>query len=100
MGLHYDPKIFRNPGKWDPYRFSKEEKNNQNPYAFFGFGQGPRNCIGMRFTILEIKLTIIALIREFEILPNENTPKVTTFDRNSALGAAKEDLLVNFAPRN
>jgi len=31
-----------------------------------GFGQGPRGCIGMRFALLEAKIALAAIVREFE----------------------------------
>ena len=31
-----------------------------------GFGQGPRSCLGMRFALLEAKMALAAVIREFD----------------------------------
>lgn len=45
-GLHHDPKYFPNPGKFDPERFSDENKANIVPGTYVPFGVGPRNCIG------------------------------------------------------
>ena len=44
--LHYDPKYFPDPEKFDPERFSDENKHKIVPYTFLPFGDGPRNCIG------------------------------------------------------
>lgn len=41
-----DPEHFPNPDKFDPDRFSAENKGNMNPYTYLPFGIGPRNCIG------------------------------------------------------
>lgn len=42
--MHHDPQYYPNPGKFDPERFTKEEKEKRNPYTYLPFGQGPRNC--------------------------------------------------------
>ncbi len=51
-----DEKYFNNPEKFDPDNFSPEKKSERNPYAFLAFGQGPRNCIGMRFALLQVQI--------------------------------------------
>lgn len=45
-GMHRDPKYYPNPEKFDPERFSDENKHNITPGTYAPFGLGPRNCIG------------------------------------------------------
>jgi len=45
-GFHRDPKYFENPMKFDPERFSEENKDTIEPNTYFPFGLGQRNCIG------------------------------------------------------
>ena len=38
--IHHDEQYFSNPQKFDPERFSLENKSKLTPYAFLAFGQG------------------------------------------------------------
>lgn len=44
--LQNDPQYFPDPKKFDPERFSDENKNNIVPGTYIPFGIGPRNCVG------------------------------------------------------
>ncbi|KAH1027134.1 hypothetical protein HUJ05_000702 [Dendroctonus ponderosae] len=73
FGFHRDPKNFENPTKFDPERFSDENKSNIKPYTYVPFGAGPRNCIGSRFALLEMKALFYHLLLNFEIEPTKST---------------------------
>ena len=90
---HHDEEYFPNPNKFDPERFNAENKPKikANTYMPFGDGQcdiqklklenlmnfynvlGPRNCIGLRFGQMQVKIGIVKLIRNYQFTANNKT---------------------------
>lgn len=48
-----------------PDRFHPNEMKKRNPSAFAPFSLGPRNCIGMRYAYIEMKIVLATLLRHF-----------------------------------
>ncbi|CAN7938645.1 unnamed protein product [Ixodes hexagonus] len=73
--LQHDPNLWSEPEKFDPERFSAENKHRIDPMAFQTFGNGPRNCVGMRFAQLEIKLTLAKMLATYKLILDERHVK-------------------------
>ncbi|CAL8086117.1 unnamed protein product [Orchesella dallaii] len=72
--IHDDPKFYEHPDKFYPEHFTAERKAERNPYAYLPFGTGPRNCIGMRFALVQTKSAIAHLVHNFRIETSSKTP--------------------------
>ncbi|XP_042890641.1 cytochrome P450 3A41-like [Penaeus japonicus] len=65
--LHHDQRYWPEPEKFDPTRFFPENKDRIVSGTYLPFGLGPRNCIAMRFALMEAKLALARTVLEFEL---------------------------------
>ncbi|KAJ2939788.1 hypothetical protein O0L34_g17980 [Tuta absoluta] len=97
--IHMDPEHFPDPEKFDPDRFSDENKHNIKPFTFMPFGMGPRNCIGSRFALLELKVLLYNLVLNFKFLRSPKTPDPIKLEPGSFTIKAKGGTIVRIEPR-
>ncbi|ALC40922.1 Cyp4e2 [Drosophila busckii] len=66
VALGYDDRVFKEPHRFRPERFETEKPG---PFEYVPFSAGPRNCVGQKFALLEIKTVVSKIVRCFEVLP-------------------------------
>jgi cytochrome P450 family 4 len=74
--LNKDPAYFENPESFIPERFDDANEKSENPFVYVPFSAGPRNCIGQKFAMLELKSTICNVLRNFELIAGAVEPKL------------------------
>lgn len=97
--IHRDETYYPEPDKFDPERFSEENKHKIKPFTYLPFGVGPRNCIGSRFALLEVKIIIAHILRKFEIVPIKSTPIPLTFSKDNVNPVSDKGYWVGLKPR-
>ncbi|XP_050245913.1 cytochrome P450 CYP749A22-like isoform X1 [Quercus robur] len=68
LAPHHDPKIWgEDVHLFKPERFSEgiAKATNNNIAAFFPFGIGPRNCLGMNFATTEAKIALSMILQRY-----------------------------------
>ncbi|XP_048223856.1 cytochrome P450 3A9-like [Perognathus longimembris pacificus] len=91
--LHHDPRCWEDPEEFHPERFSKKNKDNIDSCMYLPFGAGPRNCIGMRFALVTMKLAIVRVLQNFSFKACEETQVPLKLDRQSLLKPQKPIVL-------
>lgn len=93
--IHHDANHFNDPFTFDPDRFSPENQGSIEPYTYLPFGQGPRRCIGERFSLMEVKLAIFRLVKKFKFTPNEKTTIPIQFTKTPTTMLQCKDIIVS-----
>ncbi|XP_018562121.1 cytochrome P450 4C1 [Anoplophora glabripennis] len=96
--IHRSEKTWPNPEKFDPDRFLPENCQDRHPFAFVPFSAGPRNCIGQKFAILELKVALCGILRNFELQPVD-TPDSIVLVPDMVLRAQNDTIRIKFVPR-
>ncbi|KXJ73267.1 hypothetical protein RP20_CCG016130 [Aedes albopictus] len=100
IAIHNDPRYYPNPDKFDPERFSEENKSKINPAAYIPFGAGPRNCIGSRLALMEMKMIVYYLLREFSFEPTEKTQIPLRLTMSGFTLQGEKGVWLEFKPRS
>ena len=91
--IHHSDEFYEEPEKFTPERFLPENRHKLVPYTYLPFGAGPRNCIGMRFALLEAKMALAAILLKFKFLPSNRTPVRPDYSKAQILLTAKDIFL-------
>lgn len=97
--LHRSEEHWEDPDNFIPERM--EDMSRINPLVYQPFGAGPRNCIGMRFAMLEMKICFVRLMQEFRFVATDQTPAYPIDLEFSGIALkAVEEVILKIEPLN
>ncbi|XP_055608303.1 cytochrome P450 4d2-like [Uranotaenia lowii] len=67
--MHHDPRLYPEPKRFDPDRFTDEAISRRHPFSFIPFGAAPRLCVGQKYAMVELKLVLSMLLNKFKFFP-------------------------------
>ncbi|EDV95133.1 probable cytochrome P450 6v1 [Drosophila grimshawi] len=97
LAIQHDPQYWPEPDRFDPERFSAENKPKQTPMSYLPFGAGPHNCIGLHIGQLMIKLGLIYFLRQHRVEFCDKTVERISFDAKFALLASEHCIYLKIA---
>lgn len=99
IAIQNDPKYFPNPEKFDPERFSEDNKDNIQPFTYIPFGSGPRNCIGSRFVLLECKIVFFYILSSYHIKVGKKSETIIKMKKNTGNMSTENGFWFRLTPR-
>ncbi|XP_030566750.1 probable cytochrome P450 28c1 [Drosophila novamexicana] len=99
-GLHHDPNFYPEPQEFRPERFLNGGlKRFQQLGVFLGFGNGPRQCVGIRLGLTQTKAALAAIVRRYEVFVNGRTLDGIELDPFIFVGAHKGGIWLDLKVR-
>ncbi|XP_062137472.1 probable cytochrome P450 6a21 [Drosophila sulfurigaster albostrigata] len=83
--MHRDEALYPNPNDFNPDNFEPERVKNRDSVEWLPFGDGPRNCIGMRFGEMQARIGLVKILTKFRFLVCGQTPIPIKYDIKSFL---------------
>ncbi len=94
-GIHHDPDIYPNPETFDPDRFLPDAVQKRHSLSHIPFGDGPRNCIGLRFGLMQTKVGLATILKNFELTPCSRSTNPLVLSTKSLVLAPEGGLWLN-----
>lgn len=65
--IHRHPRFWHEAERFDPERFATDKGPERDSCAYLPFGAGPRTCLGSRFGLMEVMLTVATIAQRFSL---------------------------------
>jgi cytochrome P450 len=65
--IHRHPQFWEDAERFNPQRFDPEHGPERPSWVYLPFGAGPRTCLGSRFGMMEVLLTVATIAQRFSL---------------------------------
>ncbi|XP_037815472.1 cytochrome P450 6a9-like [Lucilia sericata] len=83
--IHRDERYYPNPNVFNPDNFTADKVAQRDSVLHMPFGDGPRNCIGMRFGKMQALVGLAVLLKNFKFTVCDKTQIPMKYDKNNFL---------------
>lgn len=91
-----NPESFPEPNVFKPERFLEGSNEAENPLTFLPFGFGPRQCLGIRLAMLELKIALVNILRQVKLV--SANPEVLELEDYTGTLVPKEPIRFKLEP--
>ncbi|XP_048473312.1 cytochrome P450 3A5-like [Rhincodon typus] len=63
--MHHSREFWNHPCRFDPLRFTREERDLRDPLCYLPFGLGPFRGIGSEFSIMMMKVALASILERY-----------------------------------
>uniref|UniRef100_A0A914H251 Cytochrome P450 n=1 Tax=Globodera rostochiensis TaxID=31243 RepID=A0A914H251_GLORO len=67
LTVHHNEQVYGRHWEFNPDHFLPEAIADRSAFDYIPFSAGPRNCIGQRFALLELKILLAHIFRQFRL---------------------------------
>ncbi|EDW00828.1 probable cytochrome P450 6a21 [Drosophila grimshawi] len=92
--MHRDERYYPEPNRFNPDNFDEERVKNRDSVEWLPFGEGPRNCIGIRFGQMQARIGLSMLIKNFKFSVCDQTPIPIKYNKESFLIASESGIFL------
>lgn len=98
FAIQRDAQYYPDPEKFDPSRFESDEARHN--MSWLPFGEGPRNCIGLRFGMMQARIGLLTLLNNFEVSLCSKTKIPLDFEPHPLMLTPKGGIYLKFKAVN
>lgn len=98
--FYSDKDYWPDPFKYNPDRWSPENRQTIPKMAFLGFGEGPRICLGMKFGLTQIKGGIASILSKYDLKTFEKTEIPSKFSKTTFNLQPQNGIFLKFVKRD
>lgn len=84
---------------FDPDRFLPEEAEKRPTFSYMPFGLGPRQCIGTKMALLELKIVLVKVLQKIKFERGVGTTEKLEFNASTIL-KSREHIYVKIVTRS